>query len=44
VTSNDDENVAVDEDHQDERGKEETGVLPTKAKLTDEIRFASLRL
>ncbi len=44
VTSDDDENVAVDEDHEDERSEEETGVLPTKAQLSDEIRFASLRL
>lgn len=44
VTSDDDENVAVDEDHEDERSEEETGVLPTKAQLPDEIRFASLRL
>ena len=44
VTSNDDENVSVYENHEDERSKEETSVLPTKAKLSDEIRFASLRL
>jgi hypothetical protein len=44
VTSDDDENVAVNEDHEDEWSEEETGVLPTKAQLSDEIRFASLRL
>lgn len=44
MSSDDDENVAVDEDHQDERGEKEAGVLAAEAQLADEIRFASLGL
>lgn len=42
MSTDDDENVTVDDNHEKERSEEKTGVLATEPQLVDEIRLASV--